>query len=112
MRTAVGLARLRVDGYVSLDASFDGGTITTVPVIPGASRLHLNAVARFGEIVVEVLDAQGNTVDGGTSIPIRQSGTEIEVAWPNDANSPLETNLPIQLRFHLRNARLYSYWVN
>lgn len=111
MRSAIGLAKLRLDGYVSLSASYDGGTVTTVPVIPGASSLHINAAARWGRITVEVLDQQGQPIPGARSLPVEADGTDLTVRWPAPTGSPLAAKRPIQLRFTLHNARLYSYWV-
>jgi hypothetical protein len=31
--------------------------------------------------------------------------------WPDGQPNPLATDDPVQLRFKLRNARLYAYWV-
>lgn len=111
MRSAIGLAKLRLDGYVSLGASFGGGSVTTVPVLPGGKELHLNAAARFGEIVVEVLGADGEPVAGGISKAMTGDRTDLMVVWPDKASNPLASGEPIQLRFKIRNARLYSYWV-
>lgn len=112
VRSAIGLAKLRVDGYVSLGASFDGGSVTTVPVVPTGKSLRINAAARFGEIVVEVLGPDGKPVPGGVSQPVRADGVEIEVQWPDGSPGPLSASDPVQLRFRMRNARLYSYWVH
>ena len=111
MRSAVGLAKLRLDGYVSLGASYDGGSLTTVPVLLGAKTLHLNAASRWGEIIVEVLGSDGKPVAGGISLPVKGDSTDLEVRWPDEAPHPLSENQPVQLRFKLHNARLYSYWV-
>lgn len=112
MRSAVGLAKLRLDGYVSLGASYDGGTLTTVPVTPGGTELHLNAAARFGEIIVEVLSPDGKVVPGGVSIPVTGNSTDLKVRWPDGTPRPLRQGHAVQLRFTIRNARLYSYWVS
>jgi len=109
MRGAIGLAKLRLDGYVSLDASYDGGSVTTVPVLPGGDSLHLNAAARWGDIVVEVLGADGEPV--AISEPVSGNDTDLIVRWPGGQPNPLATDDPVQLRFKLRNARLYAYWV-
>jgi hypothetical protein len=111
MRGAIGLAKLRLDGYVSLDASYDGGSVTTVPVLPGGDSLHLNAAARWGDIVVEVLGPDGEPVAGGVSEPVSGNDTDLIVRWPDGQPNPLATGDPVQLRFKLRNARLYAYWV-
>ena len=108
MRSAIGLAKLRLDGYVSLGASFDGGSVTTVPVRARGSSLYVNAVSRYGEVVVEVL-ADGKPI--ATSMPVRGDGVRQKVRFPNGASKLLFSGKPVQLRFNLRNARLYSYWV-
>ena len=112
MRSAIGLAKLRLDGYVSLGASYDGGSVTTVPVLPAGGRLHLNAAARWGQIVVEVLGADGKPVPGGVSQPVTGDATDLVVRWAEGTPSPLLTKQPVQLRFKIRNARLYAYWVD
>ena len=112
MRGAIGLAKLRLDGYVSLGASYDGGSVTTVPVLPSGSNLHVNAACRWGEIFVEVLGPDGKPVQGGLSMPVSGDGTDLAVRWPDDGPNPLTAGGPVQLRFKIRNARLYAYWVN
>ena len=111
MRSAVGLAKLRVDGYVSLNASFDGGSVTTVPLLLRGNTLHLNAVSRFGQIVVEILGPNGKPVPGGVSEPIRANGVDLKVRWANALPTAFSGKTPVKLRFRLRNARLYSYWI-
>ena len=53
------LAKLRQDGYVSLDADESGGTVLTKPFVCAGEQLTINADARGGEVAVAVLDAQG-----------------------------------------------------
>jgi hypothetical protein len=43
----LGLATLREDGFVSLDAGDREGEVVTVPMIATGSRLHVNATARW-----------------------------------------------------------------
>jgi hypothetical protein len=112
MRGAIGLAKLRLDGYVSLGASYDGGSVTTMPVLPSGSNLHVNAACRWGEILVEVLGPDGKPVHGGISRPVRGDSTDLAVRWPDDGPNPLTAGEPVQLRFKVRNAKLYAYWVN
>ncbi len=50
-----GLASLRVDGFVSMDAGDEPGTLVTTPFWPTGKYLYINADATEGEIRVEVL---------------------------------------------------------
>lgn len=60
--SGIGSASLRIDGFVSLDAGPEGGTLVTVPFFPQGKFLYLNADARGGEIRVEVLQ-EGHSVE-------------------------------------------------
>ena len=53
------LATLRVDGFASLDAGYDGGQVPTKPFVFTGSTLKVNAKANFGQVLVEVLDEKG-----------------------------------------------------
>jgi len=54
-RNHTGLATLRVDGFVSMDAGEETGTLVTTPFWPKGKYLYINADASDGEIRVEVL---------------------------------------------------------
>ena len=43
--------------------------------------------------------------------PVIGDGTDLAVRWPDGAPNPLLTSDPVQLRFNIRNARLYAYWM-
>ena len=102
----IGFATVKRDRFVSLDASFDGGTILTKPLQLKGTSLHLNAKADFGEIVVEVLDADSKVA--AESNPIAEDGLDIPVAW---AEGELEgVTGPVTLRIILENARLFALW--
>jgi len=109
---AIGLATLRLDGFVSLDADESGGTVTTRPLRLDGSELHVNANASRGEIRVEVLDASGDALEGfSTDVakPLQGDKVDHTVAWQS-ANAPWPDKTPVRLRFHMKSARLYSFW--
>ena len=87
----------------SLDASFDGGEIVTKPIKPLGQRLHLNAKSDFGEIVVDALDATGNSI--ARSKPIHSDSLDTLVEW---ASGDLKG--AAALRFVLKNACLFAVW--
>lgn len=102
----IGFGTIQRDRFVSLEASFDGGRIVTKPLKLQGSRLHLNAKSDFGQIVVEVLDAAGQTI--AQSQPIQEDGLDIAVEWQEGSLENLET--PVVLRITLRNALLFALW--
>jgi hypothetical protein len=113
-RAAICLATLRRDGFVSLDADAVGGSVTTVPFRWHGEQLYLNADAADGEISCELLDAAGQPLAGferHNAIPLTADGVCQVVRWGSEERLPAETAGPIQLRIWLRNARLYSFWL-
>ncbi len=90
---ACGLATLRLDGFCSLDAGPEGGTLLTVPFWPEGKHLYINADAREGEIRVEVLQeysAPGNKETGLFSlencIPFSGDALAHRVEWKHGEN--------------------------
>ena len=103
---AIGFATARLDRFVSLQASFDEGRITTRPLTLTGDNLHLNANSDFGRIVVEVLDTNGRSI--AKSAPIAADGLDIPVTW--EQGSPADAAGPVVLRITLANALLFSLW--
>lgn len=112
---ATGLAKLRRDGFASMDAPAGSqGTLTTRTICFSGKYLFVNADADGGEVRVEVLDPSGRPIKGfGRSAcrPIRANGTTLPVTWSNGNLSRL-AGKPVRLRFHLRDASIYSFWVS
>ena len=98
---AIGLAKLRLDGFVSMDAGASEGTLTTVPFRFDNPGLYVNADASKGELRVEVLDESGAAV---TSSSIAKDA----VRWRAADLSKLRGRT-LRLKFYLRNASLYSF---
>jgi len=110
-RAGVGLATLRKDGFVSLDAGPEEGRITTRLLSDMAGPLLVNADARGGSIRVEVLGNDGKPLPGfaaGDCRPLTMDGTDQRVRWQTQATLPTSNN-DIRLRFSLREAKLYSF---
>jgi len=106
------LATMRLDGYVSLDATEREGWIETKPMFSTGAELLINGKCnKDGYIAVEILDNWGSKVQGysrqnnelftGDSVRHR-------VTW--SGSSPVnEIPGSIKLRFHLRHAELYGF---
>jgi len=108
----LGLATLRVDGFATLQASYDGGMVTTRPFRFSGTELFVNAKADFGRLTAEVLDERGETIPGFSQQECRTVTTdrvEQVVRWKERADLASLEGKVIRLRFALKNVRLYSY---
>ena len=106
---AICLAVLRRDGFVSLDASEERGTITTKPFKWSGSKLMANVETKeHGELRAEVLDTVGNVI--ATSQPITGDQPRGEFRW-NDGLPESLIGQESRLRFTLQNASFYAWWL-
>lgn len=110
----IGLATLRADGFASLAASYAGGRATTKVFRFDGETLHVNAKADAGRILVEVLDESESPIAGfdrERCRPLVDDKVEQTVRWQDQARLASLQGRPIRLRFHLHNARLFSYTI-
>ena len=107
--SGIGVARLRRDGFVSLDASFDGGHIVTKPLKLPSANVFLNVKADYGRIAMEAADIDGVIL--AKSIPLAEDSVRAKVRWTDEAGLDALTDRPVRLRLHLENAKLYALWV-
>jgi hypothetical protein len=108
---SIGLATLRLDGFASIAASFDGGSVTTRPFVLEGDDLVLNVKSDYGKVLVELLDEDGEPLRGCSREycrPLSIDSCHARVAWEGGSPSQLG-GTPVKIRFHLYNARLYSY---
>jgi len=109
--SAIGLVTWPLDRFVSVDASVEGGTLTTVPFLFSGDRLVINASSKSqGHIVVELCDAAGRRLpDFPLSRPF--SGDELRhtVSFGTKTDVSTLADQPISLKFHLKSASLYSF---
>jgi len=112
---ATGLATLRRDGFASIDAGGEEGSVTTRPVRFSGRHLFVNVAAPNGELRVEVLDADRKPIAPFTrdnAVAIRADSTRQHVRWTGaDDLAPL-AGKPVRFRFHLRSGSLYAFWVS
>lgn len=112
---AICLAKLRLDGFVSLDAGEQAGSMVTRPLVIDGKTLHLNVDAPGGEVRTEVLDATSQDVLPGfsqsDSVPLSKDSVDVESRW-NQANLSSLKGKTVRLRFVFRKARLYSFWTS
>jgi hypothetical protein len=110
--SALGLATIRLDGFASVNASYEGGTLTTSPIEFTTDQLSVNVKADFGRIFVELLNEDDEPVPGYSkeeAVPIEENHVAASVAWKERRSLTELEGQAVKIRFHLVNARLYSY---
>ena len=103
---AICLAVLRRDGFVSLDAGEQPGTLLTRPFQSPGGKLFANVDALEGALRVEALDSDGKVL--AVSAPLKGDQTRGEIEWKEGNFAELKGKT-ISLRFSLQAASLYSY---
>ncbi|HEU5317177.1 MAG TPA: hypothetical protein VFX49_13795 [Chloroflexota bacterium] len=109
---SIGLATMRLDGFASLDASYDGGIVVTTPAQLEGETLSLNVKGDYGEVRVELLDERGDPLSGYSEeecVPVHEDGVAVPVRWRDRTSLAALADRPVKLRFTLKNTRLYSY---
>ena len=112
---ATGLATMRRDGFVSMDASGAGGMLTTRPLRFSGKHLFVNLDAPRGELRVEVLDRNGRPLRDytrGECPRIQADSTRRKVTWRRAKDLSALAGKVVRFRFHLQNGRLYAFWVS
>jgi hypothetical protein len=112
---STGLAILRRDGFASMDADADMESLTTRPVRFAGKRLFVNVDAGQGELRAEILDASGNVIEPFTvsaCMPISEDTTACEVRWDGVEDLAALAGTSVRFRFHLRQGKLYAFWVS
>lgn len=102
----------RVDGFVSMRGGPAGGELITKPLRFGGEQLVLNYQTREGgSVAVELLDTTGRPIKNYELDSCHKlTGDEIDTAvgWRAAKTLGELAGKPIQVRFVLRNADLYS----
>src|SRR5204863_5678647 len=109
------LATLRRDGFASLEAGDTPGSVTTRPLTFSGRRLFINADAKSGELRAELLDAQGQAIapfSQADCVAVSVDSTRQLVTWKSTADLAAVAGKPVRLRFHLKNAKLFSFWIS
>jgi hypothetical protein len=103
---------LRLDGFVSVNASYTGGEFTTKPLRFAGRELAINySTSAVGFVRVEVQDAAGTPIAGfGLEQCPDIYGDRIEhvVSWKGGADLSALAGKPVRLRFVMKDADLYA----
>jgi hypothetical protein len=109
---ALGLAKLRLDGFVSLHAGNSEGVVLSRQIRVGdRPRLRVNADASRGMLSVELMNDKFEPIPGFTradALVIREDSTSAQVGWRGQKDLSALRGQAVRIRFYLRDADLYS----
>jgi len=112
--SALCVARLRMDGFVSLKGGPEWGSVSTKPIKVTGERLHINCDSWRGRVQVEVSDAaSGKAIPGFTRAecqPAIVDSINEGVHWKTKNDLAELRGKTVRLSFHVWNAELYSFW--
>ena len=102
----------RLDGFVSADAAYEGGTLVTKPVIFEGKALELNIdTAAMGTPRVALLDEQGKELPGHGIADCDAIGTNSvahKVTWKGSAGVSRWAGEPVRVKLEMRATKLYA----
>lgn len=106
-------ARLRLDGFVSVDAGYRGGEFTTPPIKFDGHRLELNVDGSAGGwLQVEIRSADGKPLPGfqlDQCDTIRGNSPRKTVTWQGNSEIAKLAGKPVRLRFVMRSIKLFAF---
>ena len=111
-KTGIGLGTLRLDGWVSVEADEEEGTLTTKLLVFEGKELVINAEVPEGELTVEILDQSGSPISGftdGDCDVFTGDSVRHRVTWRGNSDVAHLAGTPLRLRCHLKSAKLYSF---
>ena len=106
------ITKWRADGFASLNAGSSTGVITTKSLLFDGNKLLLNANAAGGSIRVELLDENGDPIDGFTAAEcdaITTDSVKHVVSWNGNNDLSALEDTAVQVRVYAENSEVYSF---
>ena len=99
---------LRRDGFVSLASGAREGVLLTRPFRFAGKKICANVDAPKGELQAEIVAPDGTTIC--SSHPLRGDQLQGEFRWRQGDLNNIQNGV-LALRFKMRQAHFYSYWI-
>ncbi len=108
----IGVAKWRLNGFVSMDTAKTEGTMTTHPFLMNGDGILLN-VETTGNLKAELLDANGNVIEGYSladcdAINSGKDGVSVSLSWKGNKDLSALKGKTVSLRFVSTDTKLYS----
>jgi hypothetical protein len=98
---------LRPDGFISVRAGSQEGTLLTKPIVYSGKHLELNfSTSALGSVQVEMLSEDGKML--AASEKLIGDAIDHVVTWKEKADIAAFSGKPVRLRFTLKEADLYA----
>ena len=110
--SGIGMAELRLNGFVSLDAA-GKGFVTTKTMKNASGPLIVNADAKNGSLRAEITGPDGKPVEGYSMeecLPVTSDDVSTVVKWRSKTELP-EMPEGLKIRFELNNTSLYGFYI-
>jgi len=111
----IGLAKLRRDGFASVNAGDEPGTVVTRPLTFQGRALYVNAEAGEGGYVkAEIRTRSGKPLPShglDRCEPLATDTVASRVVWAGAQTIDCAGERSVRLAFELKNAKLYSFWI-
>ncbi len=112
----IGLAKLRLDGFICLEAKDKPGAVVTKPFKLEGDSLAVNVDAKAGWVQIELLDETGKEIPGFSGKAAKQykGADELRLTpqWKSGGDLSSLKGKTVKLKFTLQNAKLYSFDFN
>ena len=113
LASGIGLARLRKDGFVSLEAGEDEGEVRTTPLTLGEGRdlrLNMRTVGSAGYVLCDLLDESGKVPEGFQAERgdrLQGDSLTLTPTWAGQSAAALPS-ARYSVRLRLRSAEIFS----
>jgi len=113
----IGLAMVRRDGFVSLNAGQTPGVVLTRPLAVSGNALFISAeILPDGWIKAAFVEPGpgGKPIENYSlddAVPVTKGGVQLPVTWKNASTFKLPANAQARLKFQMANAKLYAFWI-
>ena len=105
---------LRLDGFASLHADYEGGEMVTKALTFTGREMHLNfASGVAGSVAVEIQDAAGQPIPGfalADSQALSYDDIDRVVTWKSGADVAALAGRVVRLRWVLKDADVFAFW--
>jgi len=108
---AIGLAKLRLDGFVSVCTDGEG-FLMTKPFTFEGDTLRVNADAGNGELKVQIVDEVQEPYEGYISKPFKGDSVDHVIEWPDGKSIGDLQGKVVRLKFLMKNMHLFSFAIS